>query len=235
MIALLAAGLVSLGAIAFGLSGQARTGDGGPGVPGPEVQRSARAERFEGSIMPDGLRAPDFSLRDQDGERVSMRALRGRPVIVTFLYTTCEETCPAQAQQIKIGLDRLGRDIPALAIAVKPETDTPTNANRFLVEQGMVGRMDIALGSRPELERVWKGFAIQPQLEGVDHQARTVLIDANGYQRVGFPLDQLTPERLATDLRTLLAEGRVQAGVGKARGPSDRSRGAAGVEATRRG
>ena len=76
-----------------------------------------------------------------------MRALRGRPAIVTFLYTTCEETCPAQAQQIKIGLDRLGRDIPALAIAVKPETDTPTNANRFLVEQGMVGRMDIALGS----------------------------------------------------------------------------------------
>ena len=119
--------------------------------------------------MPDGLRAPDFSLRDQDGERVSMRALRGRPVIVTFLYTTCEETCPAQAQQIKIGLDRLGRDVPALAIAVKPSTDTPTNANRFLVEQGMVGRMDIALGTRPELEQVWKGFAIQPQLEGVDH------------------------------------------------------------------
>ena len=61
---------------------------------------------------------------------------------------------------------------------------------------------------------MWKGFAIQPQLEGVDHQARTVLIDANGYQRVGFPLDQLTPERLATDVRTLLAEGRAQAASG---------------------
>jgi len=158
--------------------------------------------------MPDGVRAPDFVLRDQDGEPVSMRALRGRPAIVTFLYTTCEESCPAQAQQIKIGLDRLGQDVPVLAIAVKPETDTPTNANRFLVDQGMVGRMDIALGSRPELERVWKGFAIQPQLDDAEHQARTVLIDANGYQRVGFPVDQLTPERIAGDVRTLLAEAR---------------------------
>jgi protein SCO1 len=62
------------------------------------------------------------------------------------------------------------------------------------------------LGSRPELERVWKGFAIQPQLPDAEHQARTVLIDAHGFQRVGFPVDQLTPERLASDLRTLLTE-----------------------------
>lgn len=205
VIALLAAGLLSIAGIAFGLSGQA--GGGGGESPGPKVMRTPRAERFEGSIMPDGVRAPDFTLRDQDGEPVSMRALRGRPAIVTFLYTTCKESCPAQAQQIKIGLDRLGEDVPALGIAVKPDTDTPENANRFLVEQGMVGRMDIALGSRPELERVWKGFAIQPQLDDAEHQARTVLIDARGFQRVGFPVEQLTPERLAKDVRTLLAEG----------------------------
>jgi protein SCO1 len=160
------------------------------------------------------VRAPDFTLRNQNGEPVSMRALRGRPAIVTFLYTTCKESCPAQAQQIKIGLDRLGEDVPALAVSVQPETDTPANANRFLVEQGMVGRMDIAVGSRPQLERVWKGFAIQPQLDDVEHQARTVLIDANGFQRVGFPLDQLTPERLAADVRTLLAEARLDGRTG---------------------
>ena len=32
-----------------------------------------------------------------DGEPISMRGFRGRPVIVTFLYTTCEDTCPLQA------------------------------------------------------------------------------------------------------------------------------------------
>ena len=39
-----------------------------------------------------------------------MRELRGRPAIVTFLYTTCEDTCPTQAQQIKGALDELGED-----------------------------------------------------------------------------------------------------------------------------
>ena len=207
VITLFAVGLMSVAGIAIGLAGQritrADTGSTGTSA----VTRPPRAERFEGSLMPPGVRAPDFSLRDQDGRRVSMRALRGRPAIVTFLYTTCEESCPAQAQQIKLGLDRLGEDLPALAVAVNPATDTAASARRFLRKQGMVGRMDIALGSRKELEPVWKGFAIQPQLNEVEHQARTVLIDARGYQRVGFPLDQLTPERLAKDARTLLAEG----------------------------
>ncbi len=214
MIALFVVGLLSVAGMAIGLVGQrAKTSDAGS-TAASGVTRTPRAERFEGSIMPPGVRAPDFALRDQEGDRVRMRALRGRPVIVTFLYTTCEESCPAQAQQIKLGLDRLGEDLPTLAVAVKPETDTPANARRFLREQGMIGRMDIVLGSRRQLEPVWKGFAIQPQLAGVEHQARTVLIDARGYQRIGFPLDQLTPERLASDARTLLAEARGAPGAG---------------------
>ncbi len=214
VIALFAVGLLSVAGIAIGLVGQRATSSDPASSAASGVTRSPRAERFEGSIMPPGVRAPDFALRDQEGDRVSMRALRGRPVIVTFLYTTCEESCPAQAQQIKLGLDRLGEDLPTLAVAVKPETDTPATARRFLREQGMTGRMDIVLGSRRRLEPVWKGFAIQPQLAGVEHQARTVLIDARGYQRIGFPLDQLTPERLASDARTLLAEARGAPGAG---------------------
>ncbi len=214
MIALFAVGLLSVAGIAIGLVGQRATSSDTGSTAASGVTRTPRAERFEGSIMPPGVRAPDFALRDQEGDRVRMRALRGRPVIVTFLYTTCEESCPAQAQQIKLGLDRLGEDLPTLAVAVKPETDTPANAQRFLREQGMTGRMDIVLGSRRQLEPVWKGFAIQPQLAGVEHQARTVLIDARGYQRIGFPVDQLTPERLAKDARTLLAEARGVPGAG---------------------
>jgi len=33
-----------------------------------------------------------------------------------------------------------------------------------------------------------------------------VLLDRSGRQRIGFPPDQLTPERLAHDLRRLEAE-----------------------------
>lgn len=161
------------------------------------------ADRFEGALMPPGVRAPELRLRDQDGEVVRMSELRGEPVVVTFLYSNCEDTCPAQAQQIKGALNELGEDVPALAISVDPAGDTPESARAFLAKQRMTGRMRFVLGSRAELERVWGGYAIQPQVDDLEHSARIVLVDRRGLQRVGYPLGQVTPERLAHDLRLL--------------------------------
>ena len=161
---------------------------------------------FEGALMPKGLRAPDFQLRNQDGETVSMRSLRGRPVVVTFLYTTCEDTCPIQAQTVRGALDDLGHDVPALAIAVDPPRDTPGRAQAFLAEQRATGRIDFVLGSRAELRPLWKGFAIQPQSVTEEHQARITLVDSRGFQRIGYPGAEATPERLAHDLRMLERE-----------------------------
>lgn len=190
--------LATLVVIAF--AGREETSSSEPGeVVGPD-------QRFEGSPLPDGVRAPDFSLSDQDGDRISMAELRGRPVIVTFLYTNCEETCPPQAQQVKGALNELGHDVPSLAIAVDPPRDTPDSAQRFLSKARMLGRMDFVLGSRAELEPLWKGYAIQPQSQDAEHQARIVLVDGMGFQRVGFPLGQTTPERIAHDVRILEEE-----------------------------
>ena len=162
--------------------------------------------RFEGATLPKGLRAPDFTLRDQDGDPISLRKHRGQPVIVTFLYTTCEDTCPVQAQQIKGAFDELGEDVPAIAVAVDPPRDTPARARAFLSEQRMTGRLDFALGSRSDLAPGWKAFFAEPQREDLEHTGRLVLVDPEGMQRVSFPVDQVTPERLAHDVR-LLAEG----------------------------
>jgi protein SCO1/2 len=161
---------------------------------------------FEGAVMPAGVRAPDFTLRDQDGQRVSMRDLRGQPVIVTFLYTTCDDTCPAQAQTVRGALDDLGEDVPALAIAVDPPRDTADRARAFLAKQRALGRIDFVLGSRAELRPLWKGFFIRPQSVAQEHQARFTLVDKRGFQRVGFPGDKATPETLAHDIRLLAAE-----------------------------
>src|ERR687896_2032311 len=166
------------------------------------------ASEFEGAVMPAGLRAPDFELRNQDGQRVSMRALRGQPVLVTFLYTTCEDACPAQAHVVRGALDELGHDLPALAIAVDPPRDTPERARAFLAEQRVLGRLDFVLGSRDQLRPLWEGFAIRPQSVTQEHQARFTLVDARGYQRVGYPGSEATPERLAHDLRVLEQERR---------------------------
>jgi protein SCO1 len=162
--------------------------------------------RFQGAVMPEGLRAPDFELRNQEGERVSMRALRGQPVIVTFLYTNCDDTCPAQAQTVRGALDELGEDVPALAVAVDPPRDTPQSARAFLAEQRATGRLDFVLGSRSELRPLWNGFFIAPQTVTQEHQARFTLVDKRGFQRVGYPGFEATPERLAHDLRILRAE-----------------------------
>ncbi len=164
---------------------------------------SAGPERFEGTTLPAGLKAPDFSLTDQDGRRMRMGDFRGRATVITFLYTTCEETCPAQAQVIKGAFAELGRDVPAVAVAVDPPRDTPSKAKKFLAEQRMTKRLRFALGSRDDLKPVWKGFAVEPQRESLEHTGRIVLVDAKGVQRVGYPIDQATPERVAHDLRLL--------------------------------
>ena len=173
---------------------------------GDDAAPSAGERRFEGAMIPRGLEAPRFILRDQDGAKVAMEDLRGQPVLVTFLYTHCEDSCPTQAQQVRSALDELGEDVPALAIAVEPERDTEESARAFLSEQRVLGRMSFVLGSRDELKKVWRAFGVQPQRDDLEHSGRFVLVDPEGVQRVSFPIDQATPERLAHDLR-LLADG----------------------------
>jgi protein SCO1/2 len=192
LIALFLVGMFALGAVVLAADSSDDT--------------SASDSDFEGARMPAGVRAPDFTLRDQDGRLVSMRALRGKPVIVTFLYTTCDDTCPAQAQTVRGALDDLGEDVPALAIAVDPPRDTPERAKTFLGKARALGRIDFVLGTREELRPLWKGFFIRPQSVSEEHQARFTLVDKKGFQRIGFPGDQATPETLAHDVRLLLAE-----------------------------
>lgn len=193
--------LVAAGGLAVGIGGYGAltSSDDDPGA--------ASTVTPEGALIPPGVRAPGFSLRDQDGRRVSMRSLRGRPAIVTFLYTHCKDICPAQAQLIKGALDLLGRDVPAIAISVQPPRDTPKAARRFLAEQGMTGRLRFVLGTRSDLKPVWRGFFIKPQTKKFDHMARLVLIDRRGMQRIGFPASQATPEALAHDIALLAREG----------------------------
>jgi protein SCO1/2 len=165
---------------------------------------AAGATGWAGFIRPPGAMAPEFALRDQDGERVTLAEYRGRPFAITFVYSTCEDTCPALVDQVRGALDDTGVDVPLLALSVDPANDTEARARRFLNERRMTRRARFLLGSRAELQPVWKGYGIQPQTDDLEHSAGVVLVDAEGRQRVGFPHDQLTPEALAHDLRRLV-------------------------------
>jgi protein SCO1 len=161
---------------------------------------------FAGALRPAGIPPADFALRDQDGHVARLADDRGRVVVLTFMYSTCQDTCPITAQQIRGALDQLGHDVPALAISVDPTNDTPSSARSFLLRQKLTGRMRFLLGSRAALAPVWKAYGIQPQGAGFEHSAYVLLIDKRGRQRIGFPVDQLTPEGLAHDIRRLEGE-----------------------------
>ncbi|HEX2105629.1 MAG TPA: SCO family protein [Solirubrobacteraceae bacterium] len=193
-IALFVAGLLALAAAALATLLMRPDGDaGGSGA-------------FAGAQRP-AIPPQDFRLRDQDGQPVSLRDYRGQIVVLTFLYTTCRDTCPLTATQIRGALDDLGRDVPALAVSVDPANDTPERARRFLFKRGLArDRMRFLLGSRAQLEPIWKAYGIRPQGEAFDHSAYVLLIDRRGRQRIGFPVAQLTPEALAHDIRRLQAE-----------------------------
>ena len=160
---------------------------------------------WAGFVRPPGATAPDFRLRDQDGKTTTMAEFRGRPVVVTFVYSHCEDTCPALVDQVRGALDDSGLDVPLLAVSVDPVNDTEARARRFLNERRMTGRARFLLGTRAELAPVWKGYGVQPQADKLDHSATVVLVDAAGRQRVGFPFAQLTPEALAHDIRRVTA------------------------------
>jgi protein SCO1 len=171
-----------------------RSGDGAP---------SGRRTGFDGGALPAGVRAAGFRLHDQDGRAVTMRAYRGRRVVVTFMYSTCKDVCPLTAQQIRGALDLLGRPVPVLAISVDPAGDTPAHVRAFLTRQHMAGRMRYLTGTSAQLAPVWRAYGIQPQTATSTHTADTVLVDAQGMPRVGYLSSQLTPEALAHDLRAL--------------------------------
>jgi protein SCO1/2 len=167
---------------------------------------STTSVAFAGALRPD-IPPQDFRLHDQDGRAVSLRQFRGRVVILTFMYTTCRDTCPLTATQIRGALDDVGRPVPALAVSVDPVNDTRERAREFLFRRGLGGdRMRFLLGSRAQLAPIWKAYGIRPQGKAFDHTAYVLLIDRHGRQRVGFPVQQLVPEDLAHDIRRLQGE-----------------------------
>lgn len=175
------------------------------GAPGAaQEQEPLSAAGYAGAIKPEIPVQPLTGLRDQDGRPVE---LPREVSVLTFLYTTCEDTCPTTAQQVRGALDRLDDPPPTLAISVDPRNDTARSARAFLADQGLTDRMRFVLGSEAALQRQWSMYGVQPQLEDSDHSAIVVILDAQGRQRIGFPVDKLTPEGLAGDVERLRAAG----------------------------
>ncbi len=165
------------------------------------------SNEFDGALLPAGVRAPAFDLRDQNGKAVTMAQFRGQPVIATFLYSHCKDTCPVEARLLNQAVTELGKPhATVLAFSVDPAHDTRASVNAFLRKEKITVPFRWMLGTKAELEPIWKGYAVTPQTAEAEHMARIVLIDKKGMQRIGYPLDQTTPDRITHDMRLLARE-----------------------------
>jgi protein SCO1/2 len=209
-LALVALGAISLPAAVLAATvGHSASDSRRPAAIVEDLDANGPRSPFKGAVRPK-TRPADFALRNQDGALVRLADLRGKVVVLSPMYTTCHDTCPLVAQQIRGAIDDLPRSdrarVRALAISVDPAHDNPDTAHRFLVTRRVGRYLDFLLGSLDELRPVWKAYGFAPQTEAHEHNSYVVLIDKRGRQRIGFPVDYLTPEALSNDVGVLLRE-----------------------------
>ncbi len=211
-----AAALAATALALAALAGCSTGGSGGSGTAGSGVAADTAssgggpsATGFDGALLPGNLRPYEFTLTDQDGRRVSLRALRGRVVVLAFLYTSSKTTAPLIAQQIRGALDELEghtAGVTALAVSVDPAADTPARVRAFLRATSLTGRLEYLTGSLAQLRPVWRAYHVVPAAAGTrayEAGAFVVVLDRAGAARVEFPLEELTPEALAHDVHRL--------------------------------
>jgi protein SCO1/2 len=183
-------------------------GCGGSG--GATAETSTATGSYAGGDAVNPKAAPPLKLTDYKGHTVDLASLKGEPVLVAFLYTHCQDLCPVVASKVHTAdsLLRPGAKPPLLlAVSVDPEHDTPASAAKFNREHRTNGEIDWLLGSRAELERVWKAWKVLPQREKgdpevIEHSADISGIGADGLIHVLYP-PSFKPALLARDIETL--------------------------------
>jgi len=151
---------------------------------------------------------PDTNLIDQYGRAFRLSALRGRPVLVEFFYTSCPAICGLLASQFQSVFERLstqpeGPEILLLSVSFDPERDTVTELADYAARLGADGRIwRVARVSDPiELEDLLDAFGVVVLPDGAGgfvHNAAVYLVDAKG--RLAHVYDADAEERAIAEL-----------------------------------
>lgn len=111
--------------------------------------------------------APDFSLIDQNGRKVSLATFRNKAVVLTFLDPVCYDVCPVMSSEITNGVARLGKsakDVAMVAIDINPSFTTLAAIRQFDNEHGLskIANWYYLTGPLSQLYRVWQNYAVTP-------------------------------------------------------------------------
>ncbi len=180
-----------------------------------QQQRSAASSN---SALPSGLQgtdlgkqsAPNFQLTDQSGQQVSLTQFKGKPVVLTFLFTHCPDVCPLTAERLHSTVLKMGnnaKNVAILAVSTDPQGDDQTAALQFTHDHNMQDYWHFLIGTHEQLSPVWSAYSVyaQQQQMTVNHTSGLFVIDKQGNQRAFIDQD-FKPDELASYLGTLVHE-----------------------------
>jgi protein SCO1 len=152
-----------------------------------ETKPTARAS----TRLREGDAMPPFELTNQNGERITLETFRGRPFVLTFIFTRCPipNFCPLMSKNfaelqsaIKNGTGALGQT-RLVSISFDPEFDSPQILKTYAEhEQADPNIWMFATGEKAEVNDLTHGFSVYVQVEGgtISHGLAAALIDRDG-------------------------------------------------------
>ena len=160
--------------------------------------------------------APRTVLVDSAGKPFDLARLKGKVVLVSFVYTTCNGTCPLTTG----ALSRIQKDLQSaklwktsvefVSISLDPTRDTPEVLSRYArLFATDPAAWHFLTGAPKEVSAVIKAWDmwVKSDPAGVlDHPSRIFLIDARGRQREIYNLEFLTSESVVEDVHELVDE-----------------------------
>jgi len=164
-------------------------------------------------------KAPDFALTTQEGETLRLAGLKGKVVLVSFIFTTCNGTCPATTHRMgqlqeALKAHGLGKDggVQLLSVTLDPERDTPRALRAYMQLYDVdPANWTFLTGSPDEVKKMltaW-GMWARPAANGqLDHPSRIFLVDPRGRIREVYSLKFFKPAWVVEDVELLLRESR---------------------------
>ena len=186
----------------------------GSGASGQQ-EAASTIPKFAGVAAEPSKPAPPLALRDSLGHPVNLDQYRGKAVLVTFIYTHCPDVCPLIVGNLHTALGQLGQEavkVQLVAVSVDPRGDTPRTVRAFLRTHRMTGRMEYLIGSRPQLESVWRAWNIlakgprtSTSPDVVEHSALIYGISASGKITTLYS-SNFSPSQVVHDVPILASE-----------------------------
>jgi cytochrome oxidase Cu insertion factor (SCO1/SenC/PrrC family) len=146
-----------------------------PGATNPAVDPGARLN----------APAPDFTLTDQFGKRVSLSSLHGKVVVLSFNDPQCTTICPLTTTALLHAKKLLGpaaSQVELIGVGANPEATQVKWVRAYSQAHGMLHKWRFLTGSLPELKRVWHAYYIEAAVVNgsIDHTPATYVIGPNG-------------------------------------------------------